>query len=183
MTKHLARVNGVPVHDALYTLVNEYEEIRGQALTLTKSLSYIQGMISGISEGLKIHGYPPTEYMWTDNAKGKLISLCCRLSSYLHTAELQFHESATPSLALNVHHIEADTYSNLPKIDIPNGFMTISYNESERDLIDDACLNIMRQIPESGKLFVGFHIEYNGSSNKIDVIVLCTCNTIYTFKV
>lgn len=46
-------MGGVPTHAALYTLVNEFEDCRGQALTLTKSLSYVEECFTGISESLQ----------------------------------------------------------------------------------------------------------------------------------
>lgn len=51
--------------------MNEFEECRAQALTLTKSLSYVEGCYSGIAESLRLHGLKPTQLMYTDNAHGK----------------------------------------------------------------------------------------------------------------
>jgi len=63
-------MGGVPTHAALYTLVNEFEDCRGQALTLTKSLSYVEECFTGISESLQKHGHKETGLMFTDNAQG-----------------------------------------------------------------------------------------------------------------
>lgn len=50
--------------------MNEFEECRSQALTLTKSLSYVEGCYAGIEASLKINGHEPTQLMFTDNARG-----------------------------------------------------------------------------------------------------------------
>ena len=63
---------GVPTHVALYSVVNEFEECRAQALTLTKSLSYVEGCYIGIAESLRLHGLEQTQLMYTDNAHGKI---------------------------------------------------------------------------------------------------------------
>lgn len=57
----------------MYTVVNEWEEVRNQALTLTKSLSYVAEMYSDILDGLREHGHPPTAFMYTDIASGNFI--------------------------------------------------------------------------------------------------------------
>jgi hypothetical protein len=55
-------------------VVNEFEECRAQALTLTKSLSYVAGCFHGIAESLKHHGHEPTRLIYTDNAQGNASS-------------------------------------------------------------------------------------------------------------
>ena len=63
----------MPTYVAIYSIVNEYEECRQQALTLTKSLSYVEDCYTGIGSSLKAHGHDPTQLMFTDNAHGVLI--------------------------------------------------------------------------------------------------------------
>lgn len=69
----MARLESVPTHVAMYSVVNELEQCRAQALTLTKSLSYVEGCYEGISESLVAHGHEPTCLMFTDNAQGVLL--------------------------------------------------------------------------------------------------------------
>ncbi|KAG6835866.1 hypothetical protein H0H93_013810 [Arthromyces matolae] len=68
----MGRLSGEPSHEAIYTIVNEWEEAHGQALTLTKSLSYVSEMYEEIAKGLDVHGHSPTEVMYTDNAADQL---------------------------------------------------------------------------------------------------------------
>lgn len=66
----MARLSGEPTHVAMYSMVNQWEELRNQSLTLTKSLTYVQEQYQDIETGLRDHGHPPTSYMFTDNAQG-----------------------------------------------------------------------------------------------------------------
>jgi hypothetical protein len=66
----MACLGGQPTHTAFYTALNEDEQVCGQGLTLTKSLSLVKDMYAGIAKGLKDHGHPPTAWMWTDFAAG-----------------------------------------------------------------------------------------------------------------
>ena len=56
----------------MYSMVNELEQCRSQALTLTKSLTFVEGSYKGVAAGLAAHGHKPTELLYTDNAQAKL---------------------------------------------------------------------------------------------------------------
>jgi hypothetical protein len=102
-------------------MVNEFEQCRAQALTLTKSLTFIEGSYKGVAAGLAAHGHKPTELLYTDNAQ----------------AELAFHEKTTASLRRNVSHVVVDPYGHLPIFSLPADVELQYYNAS--DLIDAAC--------------------------------------------
>ena len=57
---------------AMYSMVNELEQCRSQALALTKSLTFVEGSYKGVAAGLAAHGHKPTELLYTDNAQAKL---------------------------------------------------------------------------------------------------------------
>ncbi|RDB23206.1 Werner syndrome ATP-dependent helicase [Hypsizygus marmoreus] len=180
LLKYMLRLMGEPTHDAMYTVVNEWEDARNQAFTLTKSLSYVSEMYEDIADGLEAHGHAPTSFMYTDNASG----------------ELAFHEFTTRSLTNNVVHREIDPHSTLPALAISPDFRVVVYDSS--DLIDSACLNILEGIPEdSSWMVIGFDIEYQvettgqggpgaqprARTGQLDVIQIATQDTIYVFKV
>ena len=71
----MARMNGVPVMAALYTVMNEFEQIRSQFLVPTKSLNLCTAAYEGINAGLKLHGHADTMTNSSDNA----ISSCLHL--------------------------------------------------------------------------------------------------------
>lgn len=60
-------MKGEPIFAAVYTLLNEYEEVRGHSLTLDKSLWFVKDMFEGIQQGLKDSNNPPTEILYTDS--------------------------------------------------------------------------------------------------------------------
>ena len=82
----------------MYTGVNEFEECRLQALTLTKSLDFVESSYKNLATGLEAHGHPPTQLMYTDNAQN----------------ELAYHERTTQSLQENVSHITINPFEHLP---------------------------------------------------------------------
>ncbi|KAG6818808.1 hypothetical protein H0H93_001463 [Arthromyces matolae] len=179
LIKNMARLSGQPSHEAIYTVVNEWEEARGQALTLTKSLSYVSEMYEEIARGLQAHGHHPTELMFSDNA----------------AAELGFHESTTTSLSEDVVHIEPDPYQHLPPLVLLSD--PIVYDSP--DLIDEACLQILERVSESpdSRLVVGFGIKYElettgqggpgavpmAPRHQLDVIQIAVEHVVYVFQV
>ncbi|KAJ7602432.1 hypothetical protein FB45DRAFT_702231, partial [Roridomyces roridus] len=67
LPKYLMKLNGVMTFVALFTMVNEYEQIRFQAFVPTKSLSHIHAGLEGIVESLKVYGLPQPVLGFTDN--------------------------------------------------------------------------------------------------------------------
>ncbi|KAJ7486906.1 hypothetical protein FB451DRAFT_1082409, partial [Mycena latifolia] len=65
--KYLMKLNGVMTFVALFTILNEFEQIRFQAFVPTKSLSHIHAALEGIVESLKAHGLPQPVLGFTDN--------------------------------------------------------------------------------------------------------------------
>ncbi|KAL0565231.1 hypothetical protein V5O48_016796 [Marasmius crinis-equi] len=121
----MAKVMGEPIHRALYTIVNEWEQVRGRAACLTKSLAYVDEHWKAIAQGLEEHGHPATEYVWTDAPK----------------AEQSFHESITKSLQKNVQHPVVDKWRDLP-IFLSVAPTTPTYYDTHSS-IDVACDDIL----------------------------------------
>lgn len=71
----MARIKGESIFPALFSLVNEMEEIRTQAFALTKGFSILPGVFEGVSNGLKEHGHPATSIYACDNPVCKHIFL------------------------------------------------------------------------------------------------------------
>ncbi|KAJ6476876.1 hypothetical protein C8R45DRAFT_873192, partial [Mycena sanguinolenta] len=65
--KYLMKLNGVMTFVALFTIVNEFEQIHFQAFVLTKSLSHIHAPLEGILKSLKAYGLPQPILGFTDN--------------------------------------------------------------------------------------------------------------------
>ncbi len=75
-------LNGQQIHEALYTNVNQFEEIRSISLVLSKSLSFVVDQLKGVAKGLEENGHPPYGLLWTDNPQGM----------YLHPSSALCHE-------------------------------------------------------------------------------------------
>ncbi|THU78917.1 hypothetical protein K435DRAFT_876103 [Dendrothele bispora CBS 962.96] len=166
----------------MYSVVNEFEECRAQALTLTKSLSLVKDLYSGIEKGLKEHGHSQTKLMYTDNASG----------------ELAFHEAATSSLKDNVKHIDLNPYARLPLFSIPSESFSFNYYETFQAM-DYACFSILQQLSssETSHIVVGFDIVYHtnvtgeggplaaprAKAGIVDVVQVSGPDFAYVFKV
>lgn len=192
-------MGGEPTHTALYSVVNEFEQCRAQALTLTKGLPYVRDMYDGIAQGLEIHGHSPTRHMFTDNASGMLICSGRRpAETNKPSGEVPFHESATQSLRKDVKHAESDDrYKKLPPLELPPAPHHMSYIESP-DIINAACINILSHLDPDGDacLVIGFDIEYDtettgqggpgmvprARTGRVDVIQLSCEDATYVFK-
>ncbi|KAK7448771.1 hypothetical protein VKT23_013502 [Stygiomarasmius scandens] len=181
MTNCFAQLKGQKLVSSVYTIANEWEEERAQVLAPTKSLAFLSEVFTDIEKGLEDHGHPPTQFFWTDNAKG----------------ELPFHESTTKALSKNVKHIEIDPYEHLPVLSLPEN-MPLTYH-SASDLINGACEVILSHVPEDNNnhLVVGFDVEWqldttgqpgpgsvpHSRTGQVDVISISLESEVYVFKV
>ncbi|KAJ7703632.1 hypothetical protein B0H17DRAFT_1127247 [Mycena rosella] len=118
---------GEPIHTALYNAVNDSEEVKFYALTLTQGFAPLQGMYEHAQVKLARHAHGPTEVIYTDNP--------CH--------EWNWHESVTPSLKRNVQHIVLNPFRDLPefKVSGPSSFA------SSPDRIDTLCDIILQSLP------------------------------------
>ncbi|KAJ7797071.1 hypothetical protein B0H14DRAFT_2912887 [Mycena olivaceomarginata] len=87
-TFDVSGVKGERIFTAAYTIINEFEEVRGHSLTLTKSLEFVKDMFAGIQQGLQDSQNPPTQ------------NFIHRFAS--RAVERSFHESINTALARNV---------------------------------------------------------------------------------
>ncbi|KAF7728460.1 hypothetical protein EC973_006013 [Apophysomyces ossiformis] len=78
----MAKMGGVSIFNALYTVCNEYEEIRLQQFTPTKSLRHLRASFNRMLNSYRLCGDEQPEVFFTDNVRG----------------DRQFLENALPSL-------------------------------------------------------------------------------------
>ncbi|KAJ7906865.1 hypothetical protein B0H13DRAFT_1480542, partial [Mycena leptocephala] len=64
---HLMKLGGVTIFVGLFTLLNEFEQIRYQAFVPTKSLAHIRSGLEEMVRSLQSHGHSPVHMGWTDN--------------------------------------------------------------------------------------------------------------------
>src|SRR5579862_9389668 len=75
VTKHIAKINGETVFSGLYTVTNEYEEVRTQIFTATKSHRELDMALRSLNDGLQLYGNPPPAIYFTDD--------CCSDRNFL----------------------------------------------------------------------------------------------------
>jgi hypothetical protein len=63
-------MKGVPIHEALYSTINEYEEARSSAMVPTKALSYVSEVYKGIKTSLEKTEQEPTQVIYCDQPEG-----------------------------------------------------------------------------------------------------------------
>ena len=85
IVKHIAKVGKEPTFSAMYTVCNEYEEIRMQVLTPTKSLSHLHEPFENLVRSYETYGNALPDIFFTDNVRG----------------DKNFLESMLPSLITN----------------------------------------------------------------------------------
>jgi len=68
--KKMGGLKGVPIHEALYSTINEYEEARSLAMVPTKALSYVSEVYKGIKTSLEKTEQEPTQVIYCDQPEG-----------------------------------------------------------------------------------------------------------------
>ncbi|KAJ3836764.1 hypothetical protein F5878DRAFT_247355 [Lentinula raphanica] len=95
--KYMGGLNGERLHEASYTNVNHFEEIRSLGMVPSKSMAFVKDLLNGVRKGLEENGHPPCSLVYTDSPQ----------------TEQGFHEAVTPSLTQGVEHITI--YTDLPR--------------------------------------------------------------------
>ncbi|KAJ3124653.1 hypothetical protein HK098_000938 [Nowakowskiella sp. JEL0407] len=145
VTKHIGKVQGIPVFNGgLYTLVNEYEEIRMQTFMPTKSFSHLIQPFNNLQQSLKNFGHSEPDLFFTDNV----------------TNEKEFLLKSFPSLGQNIQ-TPANVMTHLDTYEIPKTIaISIISNPHEADvvlnlLIEEIIKNEAITIP-----VIGFDTEW-----------------------
>ncbi|KAJ3718540.1 hypothetical protein C8R42DRAFT_644315 [Lentinula raphanica] len=132
--KAMARLKSEPIFSALFSLVNEWEEIRTQAMGLTKGFSVLPEMFKQVQQGLEEHGHQPTNIYYCDNP----------------SAERDFHERVMESLKRDIVHISrtgsATMDNSLQYPDFKLSSTTVVEFYSDFMLMNNACETILEQV-------------------------------------
>ncbi|KAJ3821234.1 hypothetical protein F5880DRAFT_845532 [Lentinula raphanica] len=164
--KSMARLKSEPTFAALFSLVNEWEEIRAQAMALTKGFSILPEMFKQVSNGLQEHGHQATALYFCDNPPAKR----------------DFHKRVTQSLKHGVQHIAVDPWRDLPV------FMSSTAAEffDNTMLINNACEEILesvRSASSSERMMIALTISQLPDSGMLETIQMRTLEKILVFKV
>jgi hypothetical protein len=172
LVKHLAKIGGASTFSALYTLCNEYEEIRMQVFAPTKSLSHLRASFQSLLDSYRLYGHSPPEYFFTDNVTG----------------DKRFLEDVLPTLSdINSQRSSAPT-TFLP-LRLPQDVTVRCMGEAAA--INGASNVLMESLSDwdsGSRLYVGFDCEWNvdrtgTGQEKLQVIQLAFDSTVYIFRV
>jgi 3'-5' exonuclease len=167
------KLDGVMSFSALFTVVNEYEQIRYQAFVPTKSLSHIWSGLEAMVKSLSDHGHALPVLGFTDNVAGDAgIFLEC-----------------IPSLGKDVKPVELNEFEDLPRLTLPSDVMPVVCNTEPE--IDSVCLDILGLLNDgNSKLHVGFDMEWefnieSGSfgSQKTALVQIALPKVVYLLRV
>ncbi|CEP15284.1 hypothetical protein [Parasitella parasitica] len=141
--------HGVNVFDALYTVTNEYEEIRLQSFVPTKSPVHLIGSFDKMYDADNMYGYTLPKPFYTDNVR----------------SDRNFLEEHLPSLLENVQHVDG-----LPVAAIPSNveiFVNKTQCKKSMTLVIESCETIMifqylstsRDVPVMDAVLPGYHLQ------------------------
>lgn len=181
---HFSKIEQIMKHTAkdrlssCYTAMNEFNEIRMQVLTLSKSLDHLRDPLLLLQQSLANRGHRPVGLLFIDNVE----------------AEASFFERTIPSLRRDVRHIPPPTVDGLPQAKLPEGYNCIYIDHFEE--IERACKNIRiaweRRDAKNGAdadLLCGFdtehtvHMVQGGSRSPTDVIQFAFESEGFIFQV
>lgn len=137
--KHMSKINGQPIFEALYTVTNEYGEIRSQILTFDKGQDQIKNALINLRRGLETTGFEPPKVFFVDDS----------------VQSKSFLEGIFPSLKQNVTPVLESKYRPL---ELPDG---VDVALIQRSHIAEDAINELIQDAENSQIAVGFDCEWN----------------------
>lgn len=150
--KHMGKVNSVSTFVGLFTVLNEYGEIRMQLLVPSKSHSCLRPSFDNMMDSYRKYNSDMPQVAYTDNVTG----------------DRNFLEEVIPSLTENVVHVRAsqaelivrnNPYSIYPVATIPAD-VSVTVLETQQD-INSACDIFLDMVRGPGQsIYVGFDIEW-----------------------
>lgn len=150
LVKYVARLNGVRIFGSLWTMTNEYEQIRQMIFTATQHLHHIERPLQDVVRSLHEHGHKPISLLWTDNVK----------------ADHLFAEKNIPTLRVG-HTSSSNVDPSYPPAQIPQN-LVVNVASSPK-LIADTCLSIMGIIGDetTGRtISVGFALQWDWKASQ-----------------
>lgn len=170
--KHMGKINGVSMFNGLYTLLNEYEEIRLQVLAPSKALTHLEAPFNNMMQSYDKFGFDKPKLFYTDNVRN----------------DQKFLEQVIPSLSQNVQHVAAsqieqeENYlsSTLPVVKLPNNVAVHVLVDIEN--INEVCqqlINIADCLTDG--IHVGFDCEWVLHST-VSLVQICYDTNVYLFR-
>ncbi|KAH8553886.1 hypothetical protein BGW37DRAFT_548126 [Umbelopsis sp. PMI_123] len=109
LVKRIARVKGTSVFQAMYTMCNEYEQIRMMMFVPSKGHLHLRMPLQELRKAYDLYGHSQPEFVFTDDVN------CDR----------RLLEEELPSLQHNVLHTGVSPYEELPCLEIPDSVHSV----------------------------------------------------------
>lgn len=143
LPKYLMKLDGVMSFAALFTIVNEFEQIHYQAFVPTKSLSHIWAGLEAMVKSLSDHGLVQPILGFTDNVASDAATFL----------------QCIPSLGKDVAPVNFDDFEDLPRLSLPSDVTPLVCNTEAE--IESACLEILGLLGDDQfRLHIGFDMEW-----------------------
>ncbi|CEP08741.1 hypothetical protein, partial, partial [Parasitella parasitica] len=169
---HMAKVNGVSTFSCLYTLLNEYEEIRLQVLCHSKKMESLSPQFLEMMENYRRLGMKLPEIFYTDNVVGD--------QRFLKEVIPSLDKDVVPIARSNKKNVAEDMTYLLSEVKLPDDTSIIVCDD--RESIDEACQVLHDELAIQGTLYVGFDCEWTKSS-AISLVQIAYKSSIYLFRV
>jgi hypothetical protein len=175
LPKLLMKLGGEMTFAALFTLVNELEQIRFQAFVPTKSLSHIRAGLEEMVKSLEKHGLAQPILGFTDNVASDAATFM----------------ECIASLAKDVDAVQLQEFSDLPRATLPeNVSIQVCSTPGEVQTACNSVLEITTHLPANEKLKLGYDQEWKyttgqsgGGSEKTALVTLALPTVVYLLRV
>lgn len=171
--KHMSKVNGVSTFSCLYTLLNEFEEIRMQVLAHSKKVEHLTPQFNAMMETYRKLGMKLPELFYTDNVVADQNFLVKVIPSLL--------EGVVPIAPTRATLIEKnDEFSSLPQISLSTDVGVNVLNTAQE--INVFCQDLIDKGSQTTKLCIGFDCEW-AKCSAVSLIQISTDTTVNLIRI
>lgn len=164
LVKRIARVKGTSVFQAMYTMCNEYEQIRMMMFVPSKGHLHLRMPLQELRKAYDLYGHSQPEFVFTDDVN------CDR----------RLLEEELLSLQHNVLHTGVSPYEELPCLEIPDSVRIVAIRR--REAMDDALHYLMEEASRS-RISVAFNCIWSRDDpSKVSTIQIAHAQNVYILQ-
>lgn len=181
-------VKGEKIWKAAYNLVNQFEEVRAESLTLTKSMSFLREMLEKVQLSLKAVGHRPTALLYTDSPQSEFVLCLICQTSDRRPVEQGFHETIMASLAEVVQHVTK--WTDLPPLQKSSASDELAFEFSKDSMmIEELAADVLEEaskVPPSSVYVIALSVKFHNSAERVpqlDIIQIRTQSRVLVLQV
>jgi len=164
LVKRLARIKGKSVFSALYTMCNEYEEVRMQLFVPSKSHSNLLMPFQELRKAYQLYGHIQPEFFFTDNVN----------------SDKGFLQKLLPSLCQGVRDAGPSSCHNMAVLTVPD---EVHISVIVQSPAMENVVNLLLAESETEQKYIGFSCVWSDEvSEKLSIIRLSCSSQVYIFK-